>query len=322
MRWPTTFCGADNDGSLSRLDWRAPPARGRLGAMDWTADRIAAFLNARDLVCAFDAVRPLAGGYWNAVFRADTAAGALVVKAYVRVMPGTLFPNLPEAEAAALVRLRGLGVAPDPVGFWPDEGVLVYRYVPGAPWDGDVAAVAALLRRKAAADPAGFRAVPVTAEGMLATGARMLADCAPDDMAARLGRLRPAPQRAPALDRLSLIHTDIGAGNLIGRGAGLRLIDWQCPAAGDAAEDAASFLSPAFQILNHRPPLAAAARADFLAALDDPAMEQRLAVLEPAHAWRMATYCLRRAQTAPDSAVRARYAAALAAEFDRLEGWR
>ncbi|MFN6977053.1 MAG: aminoglycoside phosphotransferase family protein [Gemmobacter sp.] len=290
--------------------------------MDWTADRIAAFLTARDMACAPDAVRALAGGYWNAVFRADAAAGALVVKAYVRVMPGTLFPNLPAAEAAALVRLRGLGVAPDPVGFWPGDGVLVYRYVPGSPWDGDVAGVAALLRRKAAVDPAGFRAVPVTAGGMLAMGARLLADCAPGDAAARLVQLRPEARAAPAPDRLSLIHTDIGAGNLIGRGDGLRLIDWQCPAAGDAAEDAASFLSPAFQILNHRPPLAAAERADFLAALDDPALARRLAALEPAHAWRMAAYCLRRAQTAHEPAVRARYTAALAAEFDRLEGWR
>jgi hypothetical protein len=289
--------------------------------MRWTPETVARFLTAEGLVCAPEAVAPLSGGYWNAVFRADTASGRLVLKAYVRVMEGTLFPNLPAAEAAALDRLAGLAVAPDPVGFWPELGVLVYRHVPAALWAGDIAAVAALLRRKEAADPSGFRPVPVIAEAMVAEGDRLLAACAMDDDAARLAALRPKPRPGPAPERLSLIHTDIGAGNLIGAGEGLRLIDWQCPAAGDLVEDVASFLSPAFQILNMRAPLSGSLRADFLHALDLPQFPARLAAMEPAHARRMAAYCLRRRQTAPEADVQARYAAALAAEFDRLEGW-
>ena len=36
----------------------------------------------------------------------------MVLKHYLEMMPGTLFPNLPEMEAAALDRLVGHDVAP------------------------------------------------------------------------------------------------------------------------------------------------------------------------------------------------------------------
>ena len=52
-------------------------------------------------------------------------------------MTGTLFPNLPEDEAEALRRLAGLKVAPDLVGFWPEESLLAYEFAEGDMWDGD-----------------------------------------------------------------------------------------------------------------------------------------------------------------------------------------
>ncbi|MCX7298862.1 MAG: phosphotransferase [Rhodobacterales bacterium] len=264
--------------------------------------------------------RAMAGGFWNDVLRLDTDQGPLVVKHYRAVMPGTLFPNLPADEAKALQRLAGLSVAPEPVGFWGEERVLVYRYVAGTPWDGDVAAVARLIRRKRVADVAGFRSVPMTAEGVLAEGAALFAVCRVDDRVADLLALRPVARDAGTVLPV-LVHTDIGAMNLIGAGDDLRLIDWQCPAAGDEAEDVASFLSPAFQLLNMRAPMTVAERAAFFAALDDPVIEARLRVMEPVYAWRMAAYCCRRIETAPEAEVRECYAQAADSERERLREW-
>ena len=43
--------------------------------------------------------------------RRTTNHGSMVLKHYLEMMPGTLFPNLPEMEAAALDRLVGHDVA-------------------------------------------------------------------------------------------------------------------------------------------------------------------------------------------------------------------
>lgn len=264
-------------------------------------------------------VKRLTGGLWNDVLRVEAAGRRMILKHYAAVLPGTLFPNLPDDEAAALHRLAGLGVASDPIGYWPEAGVLLYDYVDGPLWDGDVEAMARLLLRKEAADPTGFRAVPVTPQGILAEGDRLLARCGTGALAARWRQRRPRPTEVPPLERLSLIHTDIGAGNLISGVQGLRLIDWQCPAAGDLAEDMFSFLSPAFQVINQRRPLDAAARARFLAALGLPQATARHAALEPCFAYRMAAYCCLRAETADDSDLRLRYAHSAEAELAQLE---
>ena len=93
-------------------------------------------------------------------------------------MTGTLFPNLPRDEAEALRRLAGLDVAPDLVGFWPDASLLVYDFVEGDMWDGDMASVARLLLRKEAADPTGFRTVPLTIPDIIAEGDALFAAAA------------------------------------------------------------------------------------------------------------------------------------------------
>ena len=263
--------------------------------------------------------KPLSGGYWNEVFHLCTSRGEMVLKRYLTVMPGTLFPNQPEMEAAALQRLAGLGVAPAHLGFWPQERVLLYEYVAGDLWTADVASVAALLRRKETASATGFREVPLTMVDILNQGENLLSDCHSDELVGRLRACRPPVKVSPAASRLSLIHTDIGASNLIGTSEALRLIDWQCPAQGDLAEDVFSFLSPAFQILNRHPELTGGDRSSFFSALADPALEERLAILEPAFAWRMAAYCCRRLQSAEKAEVSQLYRVATASELSRLE---
>lgn len=284
----------------------------------WTADEAVHFVLEKGILSGPCDVMRMAGGYWNDVLRIRSAERTLILKAYRDVLPGTLFPNLPDSEALALERLSGLAVAPERVGYWPQERVLVYEYVDGVPWDGDVEAMAELLLRKEAADPAGFRQVPLQPRDILAEGDSLFARTAPDETVEAFRIARPADDPIEPPPRLSLLHTDIGATNLIGSGAALRLIDWQCPGAGDLAEDVYSFLSPAFQILNLREPLTDGERRRFFAGLGRPDVEDRHRRLEPAFAYRMAGYCCLRYQTAEDEAVRARYRRAAAAELLRM----
>ena len=127
-----------------------------------TESELRDFLSSHGLADSQTALRTLKGGYLNTVWRVDTGDLCFVAKEFAEPMTGTLFPNLPADEAEALRRLTRLDVAPDLVGFWPDASLLVYDFVEGDMWDGDMASVARLLLRKEAADPTGFRTVPLT----------------------------------------------------------------------------------------------------------------------------------------------------------------
>lgn len=256
---------------------------------------------------------PMKGGYLNAVILVQTGPARMVLKRFAPETTGTLFPNRPEDEARALTRLEGLDVAPRLLGFWAASSMMIYDYVEGSPWQSGTGDVARLLLRKEAADPEGFRRVPLSPAAIMAEGDALFARCqgAPPP--------RPAPSDVAPPARLSLIHTDLGPGNLIGHGTGLRIIDWQCPAAGDLTEDIYSFLSPAFQILSAHAVLTGPEQDAFWQALARPDLQARYRALRPFYAWRMAAYCLWRAETRPEPEVRARYTAAYAAELGELE---
>ncbi|MEO8244131.1 MAG: phosphotransferase [bacterium] len=280
----------------------------------WTLPSLNAFMARHDLDLAVTSAEAFTSGFWNQVLHLTTSHGDLVFKQYHRTADNPLFPNLPADEARALQRLHGLDVAPDLMGFWPDEDVLIYHYLPGPEWQDDVTAAAHLLRRQSRADPAGFREVPTTAEAILAQADTILALCNPDRTTEALLACRPNAQTTAAT-RLSLIHTDPAAANLIGTGDSLRLIDWQCPAAGDLAEDVAVLFSAAFRTLYARPPLTRDHRARFLQVLGDADLTARLPALEPAYFWRLAAYCAHRMQTTPDADLANRYSAAVLAEI-------
>jgi len=290
-------------------------------ASTFTMEGAAGFLEAKGLGSGPYQVKKLAGGYWNDVLKVTNPSGTYVVKCYRAVLKDSLFPNLPEAESAALARLSGLGVAPEPFAFWPDDGILVYSYVEGEIWKDDVEGMALLLRRKELANADGFRIVPTTSEGILTEGDALFARCVSDDLVEAYKAYRPTVHSLVRPDRLSLVHTDIGATNLIGHGEHLRLVDWQCPAQGDLAEDVYSFLSPAFQILNLCEPLTENRREHFFDALDMPLVKRRYKALETSFAYRMAGYCCLRYQTVGESdvAVRDRYIRSAQAELERIK---
>lgn len=253
---------------------------------------------------------PLVQGDRLQRFRVTGAFGDWIVK---RFKPGnnelTLFPNMTRGEARALTILGPLGIAPRLIDFIddPDHGaIVVHSFHEGTAWPGaayaatdspadtpSLAAVAGLLRRLHRLTVDGFRDVPVMPADILTQGDRFLLQVGrPHD----LWRLRPTPLDCPVLLRRSLLHTDVGAGNLLLGPQGLRLVDWRSPALGDAAEDLCAFLSPAFQILHGRPILTLAQRASFLSAYDDRRVSERLQLLEPFFHWRMAAYCCMRQQ--------------------------
>jgi hypothetical protein len=210
-----------------------------------------------------------------------------------------------------LQRLAGLEISPEFVALWPEENLLVYKYVEGHTWSGDVAAVANLLVSKEACDPHGFPLGKLTPHELLAEG---------DEIFAKCQRAKP-PSRPTPIDiepptRLSMIHRDIGPNNLVGSGTKLRLIDWQCPTTGDLSEDIYSFLAPAFHIVSERDPLTDEEVTQFFQALDLPANKARYELLAPYFSWRMAAYCSWRSETHEDSEIRERYRKAAVAEFE------
>lgn len=273
---------------------------------------------------------PLRGGLWNDVFRVRGSAidGTdidWVVKIFNTGGQESLFPSLPADEARALATLTGLDVAPPFVAFEPAIGgrpVLVYGFHAGEPWHDGTERVAALFRRQHGPAADGFRRLAIEPAAILDEGDALIASFPAEPMAQRLRAARPAVGPVPPLARRCLVHTDAGPGNLIDGPDGLRLIDWQCPGLGDAAEDLFSFLSPAFMILFRHAPLTVDERASFLSAYGDRDAIERLTAMEPYFAYRMLAYCVRRRieLEAIDRALAARYTDAFDAQIAQIEG--
>lgn len=244
----------------------------------------------------------LRGGRTNRLWR----AGGWVVKLFDPTAESPLFPNDPTAEALALRRFAAAGLAPRLRA--QGAGWIAYDHVPGSTWSGDPLPVAVALGRLHALPTAGFafRRLASGSAALIAQATAILAQCR--------GILPPPPGlHLPPLDRPRIIHGDAVAGNLVAGADGITLIDWQCPAIGDPAEDLAAFLSPAMQWLYRGSPLMPAEAEAFLAAYPDPRIVSRYRTLAPLFHWRMAAHCLWKAERGASD-----YAAALQLELAAL----
>lgn len=263
------------------------------------------------------------GGFKNAVWLIGDSQERLVAKVYMAAADddNPYYPNHPADEALALRHLAGTGLAPDFVAWFPESvepAMLVYRFVDGPTWSDGIGAAARLIAAVHGVDPpGGLRRVAATPTDVAAHGDAMLARAVDD---AGLARLRPGASDDPPR-RLALIHTDCGPGNIVMAKDGPRLIDWQCPALGDPAEDIACFLSPAMMTLYRRPPHDDDDAAAFLAAYGAGEAVERYRRHAPAFHWRIAAYCAYRAKAlgAADPETASLYAQALAAETTLLE---
>lgn len=272
----------------------------------------------------------LAGGYRNQVWKVRDGRGFVIEKDYAEDpgRPNPMYPNLPDHEAAAMQHLAGTGCAPELVSYRPASlGVgaqVAYRYVSGTQWRSGVADVARLLHEvHSSPAPRSMRRLHRSAAEALAHADAMVADTPVASLRRTTESARPTAARTTPPQRVSLVHTDCGPGNIVRTRHGLVLIDWQCPGVGDAVEDVTCFLSPAMMHLYdtpaHRPP----ARAEFLASYTDRATVERY--LRDGAAWhyRIAAYCTWRiphtSRRQPE--VAQRYREALAAELTFLRAW-
>jgi aminoglycoside phosphotransferase (APT) family kinase protein len=283
----------------------------------------------------------LTGGFWNRVYRLrckESTCIDWVDKQFVKVPVNPMFPILPTAEYAALQFFQGQECAPRPIAFISDSSIgslLVYEFVQGGSWDGDLEAAATLLARLQqipvnAFALNAFRTLPTDAVALQEHAEGML-QRHPTEASETVRQLRPA---APSLSSASLakvvlVHTDCGPGNMVSSPDGLRLIDWQCPGIGDGLQDVATFLSPAMQVLYGYPVLTSAQEQQFLdtyffalgeKSVDTHKTRARFHRIRSSHHYRFAAYCAMRMQDTVtlDENTSRLYGAALEAELALL----
>ncbi|WP_254437811.1 phosphotransferase [Ruegeria arenilitoris] len=239
----------------------------------------------------------LYGGRTNQVWKVLDAEPDRVLKFYRSSLQNPLFRNDAQLEAACLHALAATGFVPRLRAsgrFGPDRWVF-YDHAAGAPWREGTAQVAELLHDLHTQEV--VLEVPKGCNGSVDLdhhGTRILNGCR-SELSAVLAERKPRSQ-VPPTPRVCLIHGDPVAGNILVSSAGLTLIDWQCPAMGDPCEDLALFLSPAMQHLYRGKALSPEEEATFLSAYDSPQTVRRYLALKPWYNWRMAAYCLWRAE--------------------------
>jgi thiamine kinase len=250
---------------------------------------------------------PLSGGRSNRLWQ----VGGSVVKLYRLDRASPLFANDPMQEAYALCMLCAYNVTPEFRAFLttPWGPVLVYRHVPGQVLRSPNAALAQTLRRLHAVPDLRLPRYSSAPQDLLAQGDKMAAEHV---FYKQLQPLRPAPIPAIAAPLVTL-HRDAVARNALCHNRHVTLIDWQCPGMGDAAEDLATALSPAMQVLYGDGPLSALEINDFLRAYGCSETVDRYHKLAPFFHYRMAGYCLWRMGRGD-----ADYAAAFTAELAAL----
>ncbi|MEX0349345.1 MAG: phosphotransferase [Paracoccaceae bacterium] len=241
--------------------------------------------------------RPLLGGRTNRVWKLVGSGPERVLKLYQSAIPNPLFGNDPALETLCLNALVTTGLCPKfrASGEIPNAVWVLYEHAAGTPWRTDTAPVARLLAKLHALNPT--LALPTGSNGsaaLEASGAYILSLCHTAERE-RLLDLRPTGCVLPT-PVTRLIHGDPVAGNILVNGTSLVLIDWQCPAIGDPAEDLALFLSPAMMQVYRGAPLRPNEIRAFLTAYPDTEIVARYETLKPWFAWRMAAYCLWRAE--------------------------
>lgn len=256
---------------------------------------------------------PLEGGRSNTVWQVQQKH-SLVLKLYDSKVSNLLFANECSREAAVLRALSGTGLAPElcASGRFEHRDWVLYTYLAGQAWDRNTPEVAQLLgqihSRTAPSDlPLGCNG----SDDLLRSANDILAGCG-SQIAKELRALDIQGHVAP-IEKTSLIHGDPVPGNIVNSVATLKMIDWQCPANGDPAEDIAMFLSPAMQFLYRGTPLHRAEQQDFLANYPAENIVERYQALRPWFHLRMAAYCIWQAERGNSD-----YARAFDFEWDDL----
>ncbi|HGG06469.1 MAG TPA: aminoglycoside phosphotransferase family protein [Aliiroseovarius sp.] len=259
---------------------------------------------------------PMTGGRTNHVWRITRSDAPIICKLYPPGADTPLFTNNPQGEAVALRALSGKGLTPDLIASLetPLGHSVLLTNIDGDTWRADETwfpSIAAMLGRlHRFAPPAGLPNLPLDASHLRQQCEKMIAELGDDacDLVALRPELPTLPDATPAF-----LHGDPVPGNILVRENEPVLIDWQCPAIGDACDDLSLFLSPAMQAVNGAKPLSRKQENTFLNAYGNSETITRLQVLRPYYHWRMALYC-RWKTISGDHA----YRAAEALEVERL----
>ena len=258
---------------------------------------LAAELRARKLISDEADWRPLSGGRTNDLWHVHEDQFSWVVKLYPEDRQTPLFRNDGIAEAAMLTALDGTDLSADlHISTTSSLGpCVIYHFVDGTAWHSDPVPVARLLSR--------LHALPVEISLPVApSGSDALREQGMDILSECDGHLRQTVFDAmprldvPPTDQQCLLHGDVVANNILMTDLGPRLIDWQCPMLGEPAADIAIFLSPAMQILYDGTPPNSLFKQQFFTAYGVESVKSRYLDLAPWYHWRMAAYCLWKAE--------------------------
>ncbi len=240
----------------------------------------------------------LTGGRSNRVWHLRTNNDLdLCVKLYPKhPWQNPLFPNDPIREHACLKALAPHGISPKPVAFIETSvgPCLIYEHISGTILDDQVTLIAQCLAQLHQLPAlAGLREASVGSEQIGADGQDILGRCQSSTKTLLQNLMPETFVASVALRRM--IHADPVPTNISVSEGKAKLIDWQCPAFGDPAEDLCHFLSPAMQWLYRQSILTDEDGASFIssyaqysAAFD----ETRFSNLRIWYSWRIAAYCL------------------------------
>ncbi|UWQ14313.1 phosphotransferase [Aliiroseovarius sp. M344] len=234
----------------------------------------------------------LGGGRTNPIWKVNFDNNPkLVCKLFVPDTATPLFANDGTREALALRALSGTQIAPDLVAFQDSTlgDSVVYKYIKGKRWQGDVRKVAQVMARLHQCPlPDGLPETTATPATLVADGNNMVTGATNEPPSPPVRSDLPPARRA-------FLHGDIVPGNILETANGLRLIDWQCPVIGDPIADIAMFLSPAMQVLYGHRALSVAEIETFLTTYQhesgDSFSVSRYRALAPLFQWRMSAYC-------------------------------
>ena len=259
-------------------------------------------------------VARLTGGYRNLVQRVQGQGFDWVVKQYAATDDNPLFPLRFEDELRLLADYQDTDIAPCLVTTDPSRRLLVYEFVPGEVWNGDLAGAAALLSRVGKAAPRDWLRRLPSEVGELRAHTVEILEMVSDPPLLLLENFDVDDEAF----RPALVHTDSGPGNMVGTDGRYRLVDWQCPGLGDPVEDLAAFTSPGVQILYGRSPLQPPAVEKLLMSYQDPEVVKRYRWKARLYSARFAAYCAWRIENLRGQSQVHLYRQALSAELEFL----
>jgi len=192
-------------------------------------------------------VTPLPGGITNRNFRVEVGGAAYVVR-----LPGkdTALLGIDRTAEWEATRAAALaGVAPEPVAFLPEHGVLVTRFLDAEPLPADALArediltpVVTAIRTLHAMPPIASRFSPfrvVREYGRIATDRGVPAPAAYAAALARAGEIERACQARPAPP--TPCHNDLLAANFLLRPGRVFIVDYEYAGMGDPFFDLGNF---------------------------------------------------------------------------------